>query len=520
MSHTLAALAFAASLPLASARAAEGPRPPAATASACEARLDAFVARGMRDWKVPGLAVVVVQDGAVVYQKGFGVRRLGAEGAVDPDTLFGMMSTTKAMTALAVAMLVDEGKLRWDDPVAKHLPWFRLPNAYLTEHVTVRDALRHSAGVAGADLLWAREDLGTREVLERMRLVPATASLRSEWVYQNVMYQAAGEVVAAASGLPWDRFVARRILEPLGMTRSFPTWDAVAAAREGNVSSPHFEIDGVVRAIDEVAVDRVPAAGATWTTARDAGKWLAFLLAGGQAGGKRLVSEEAFVELLAPQVVIAPASRSYPTTKLVGSRWTTYGLGWFQQDYRGRFVAMHTGSMDGRTAIVGLVPEERLGVFAFSNLDHAELRHALLWQVIDLWTGAPERDWNAECLKLYGEVKAKAKKAEADREAARVPGTKPSHALDAYGGTYAHPAWGRVEIALERGALVLRIGPSPRLAGTLEPWHYDTFRVRLGDGREGFTYLGFATGVDGKVASLTLGDEGAVFTREAAAKAP
>jgi CubicO group peptidase (beta-lactamase class C family) len=515
MKQALVAFVLAASLPVAPVRG-ETPPPAAATP---EARLDAIVARGMRDWKVPGLSMVVVKDGAVVYQKGFGVRRQGEGGAVDPDTLFGMMSTTKAMTALAVAMLVDEGRVRWDDPVAKHLPWFRLPDPYLTEHVTVRDALRHSGGVAEADLLWAREDMGTREVLERMRFAPRTASLRSDWVYQNVMYQAAGEVVAAAGGLPWDRFVATRILEPLGMSRSFATWDAMAAAHDPNVSSPHFEIDDVVRVIDEVRVDRVPAAGAAWTTARDAGRWLAFLLAGGQAGGKRLVSEAAFAELLAPQVVIPRSSRAYPTAKLVGSRFTTYGLGWFQQDYRGRFVAMHTGSMDGRTAIAGLVPEERLGVFAFGNLDHAELRHALLWQAIDLWTGGPDRDWNAECLKLYGDLEAETKKKKADREAARVRGTRPTHELAAYAGAYDHPAWGRVEVALDRDALVVRIGPSPRLAGTLEPWHYDTFRVRLGDGREGWTYVGFATGLDGRVASLTLGDQGMVFAREAA-KAP
>jgi CubicO group peptidase (beta-lactamase class C family) len=486
----------------------------AAAPATREARLDAFIARGMRDWKVPGLSVVVVKGGEVAYEKGFGVRRLGEAGAVDEKTLFGMMSTTKAMTALAVAMLVDEGKLDWDDPVAKHLPWFQLPDPYLTAHATVRDALRHSAGVQEADLLWAREDMPTREVLERMRLVPTTASLRSNFVYQNVMYQAAGEVVAAASGVPWDRFVAKRILEPLGMTRSFPTYEAMGAAGDANVSSPHFEIDDVVRRIDEVAVDRVPAAGAAWTTAHDAGKWLAFLLAGGEAGGRRLVSEAAFAELLAPQLVIAPRDRAYPTTELVGSRWTTYGFGWFQQDYHGRFVAMHTGSMDGRTAIVGLVPEERLGVFAFGNLDHAELRHALLWEVVDLWTGGPERDWNAECLKLYGGLREKAKREEAEREAARVPDAPPSHPLEAYAGAFTHPAWGRVEVALEKGALVLRIGPSPRNAGVLEPWHYDTFRVRLGDGRSGWLYAAFTTGLDGRVAGLTLGDEGIAFARE------
>lgn len=479
-----------------------------------QAALDAFIAQGMADWRIPGLSVVVVKDGAVVYEKGFGVRRLGAPGRVDADTLFGMMSTTKSMTALAVAMLVDEKKVAWDDPVSKYLPWFRLPNPYLTEHVTVRDALRHTSGVGNADLLWSREDLDTREVLERMRGAPTTASLRSEWVYQNVMYQAAGEVVATASGVPWDRFVSMRILEPLGMTRSFATYAAMQALHDENVSTPHFEIDGEIRSIDDVTVDRVPAAGAAWTTAHDAGKWLAFWSGRGQVDGKRLVSEASFAELLAPQAVIAPANRAYPTAGLVGSRWTTYGLGWFQQDYRGQFVAMHTGSLDGRTAIVGLVPEHRLGVFAFGNLDHAEFRHALLWTVIDLWTGAPDRDWNAECLALYGELAAKAKQAEAERAARRVSDTRPSHPLEAYAGVYRHPTWGAVNVVLEGGALRMRMGSSPQNAGALEHWHYDTFRVRLGDGRHGWSYVGFSTGVDGGIDALTLGEGAMVFARE------
>jgi len=492
------------------------PKTAAAPAAPLAATLDTFIAQGMKDWKIPGLSIVVVKDGATVYEKGFGVRQLGAPGAVDARTLFGMMSTTKAMTALAVAMLVDEGKVKWDDPVTKHLPWLQLPEPYLTAHVTVRDALRHSTGLGNADLLWSREDMPTREIFERLRFVPTTDSLRSTWLYHNVMYQAAGEVVAAASGMSWDRFVATRILTPLGMTRTYATYEAVEKLKDGNVSTPHFEIDGQVRAIEDVTVDRVPAAGAAWTTAHDAAAWLAFLLDGGHVDGKRLVSEASFRELLAPQVVMPP---NYPTAKLVGSHWTTYGLGWFQQDYRGHFVAMHTGSMDGRTAMAGLVPDQKLGVFIFGNLDHAEFRHALLWKVIDLWTGAPPRDWNAECLALYGGLKAEAKKIDAERAAKRVTDTKPSHALDAYAGTYAHAAWGTVAVVVENGALVFRMGPSPRNAGVLEHWNYDTFRVRMGDGRGGWSFVGFNAGPDGAMVSLVADDPTLEFRRVPAAAA-
>jgi CubicO group peptidase (beta-lactamase class C family) len=474
--------------------------------AALSRQLDAFIEKGMVDWKIPGLSVVVVNDKGVVYEKGFGVREMGKPGKVDQHTMFGMMSTTKAMTALALAMLVDEGKLAWDDPVIKHLPGLRLPNAYLTEHVTVRDTLRHTSGVRNADILWGREDMNTKEVLSRLDRVPATAALRSDFIYNNVMYQVAGEVVAAASGMRWEDFVARRILAPLGMRESFSTYAAMLAARQSNVSIAHADIDGAMRTLDEVIVDVVPAAGAAWSTAHDAGKWMAFLLAGGNAGGKRLVSEANFKELIAPQVAIAKAQWGYPTIALTQSRFTAYGLGWFLQDYRGQFVAMHTGSMPGRTAIAGMIPDAKVGVYVFGNLEHAEFRHALMWKVLDMYTGAPVRDWNGEALTLYGALEKTKLAKQATDDAKRVSDTKPSHALAAYAGTYRHPAWGDISVTLEGAALVLRCGASANNLGRLEHWHYDTFRARLGSGIDGWEKYGFGMANDGSIASITVSD--------------
>lgn len=481
--------------------------------------LDPFIEKGMQEWKIPGLSIVVVKDGAVVYQKGFGVRELGKPGKVDADTRFGMMSTTKAMTALALAMLVDEGKVDWDDPITKHLPALRLPNPYLTEHVTVRDALRHTAGLQDADLLWSREDLSTKEILARLDRVPSTRALRSDFIYHNVMYQVAGEIVAAASGMPWERFIATRILAPLGMTRSRAVLGDVQADPDVNVSSAHFEIDDRVRPIAEVTVDRVPAAGAIWSTAHDTGRWLTFLLAEGKVGEKRLVSEKNFKELFTPQAAIAPRQWGYPTAGLVGSHWTAYGLGWFLQDYRGQFIAMHTGSMDGRTAIIGLAPDAKAGVYIFGNLDHAEFRHALMWKVLDLCLGAPDRDWNADCVKLYADLKTKAKAKEAEQEKARVKDTQPSHALSAFAGTYTHPTWGDLKVALEGGALRLKLGSSPSLAGRLEHWQFDTFRTRFGDGRGGWSIIGFTQALDGSIGAVVVEDPALTFQKVSEPKA-
>jgi CubicO group peptidase (beta-lactamase class C family) len=497
--HLLAAALAAASLAPDVARAQQPPR------RGGDTELDAYINKGMAAWKIPGLSIAVVKDDSVVYAKGFGVRRLGAPDAVDARTLFGMMSTTKAITALAVAMLVDSGKVGWDDPVTKHLPWFQLSDPYVTRHVTVRDLLRHNAGLGNADLLWVRGDLSAREILDRVRKLPLAYSMRDGFVYQNVMYQAAGEVVAAASGMPWDRFVKSRILDPIGMSRSQPTLTALRAAADANVSAAHFEIDGVARPIDEAPVDAVPAAGAAWSSAEDAARWMRFLLDSGRVGGRRLVSEASFRELFRPQAFV-PAEQFYPTAELTRPHWVTYGLGWFQQDYRGKFVAMHTGSIDGRTAIIALVPEERLGVYVFGNIDHAEFRHALMWWVIDRYTGAPARDWSAEFLALYGERKARAERAREEREAKRALGTTPSVPLAAFAGRYVHAVYGDLEVKFADGALSVHFGPSPAHAGRLEHWHHDTFRARLGDGRDGFTWFTFRLDAAGAVAAVRFND--------------
>ena len=495
---TLASLATLATL--ASAARAQG---------RVEADLDAYIAKGMQEWHIPGLSIAIVKDDRVVYAKGFGVRRLGAPDRVDARTMFGMMSTTKAMTALAVAMLVDSGKVAWDDPVTKHLPWFQLKDPYVTRELRVRDLLLHNSGLGNADLLWVRGDLSTREILERVRGLDPSYSMRSSFIYQNVMYQVAGEVVAAASGMSWERFIATRIMRPLGMSRSEPTLAAVQAARHDNVSAAHFEIDGVVRAIEESPVDPVPAAGSAWSTAEDAGRWVRFLLDSGRVDGRRLVSEAGFRELMRPQAFV-PAAEFYPTARLTRPHWMTYGLGWFQQDYRGRFVAMHTGSIDGRTAIVGLMPDERLGVYIFGNVDHAEFRHALMWRVFDAYLGGPARDWSTEFLALYGAQRSAGIRAAAARDSARVPNTQPSRPVGEYAGRYLHPVYGDLGVTYEGGALTARFGPAPENRGRLEHFHHDTFRAKLGDGRGGWTYFTFRLGADGKVAAVRFEDDAAL----------
>ncbi|MGH7653433.1 MAG: serine hydrolase [Gemmatimonadaceae bacterium] len=477
---------------------------------------DAYVAKGLKDWDIPGLSVAVVKNDSVIFSKGYGVRTLGSPGAVDDQTLFGIMSTTKAFTAMSLAMLVDEHKVAWNDPVSKWLPELQFPGAFETRELTVKDLLTHNTGLGNADLLWTRNDLSRAEILRRVRFLTPAYSIRDGFVYQNVMYAAAGEVVARASGMSWEDFVRTRIFQPLGMSRTYPTLGLMRASHDPNVSSPHYKIRDTIRVIEDEPADAIESAGAIWSTAADMAKWMRFLLDSGRVNGTRLVSERNLAELFRAQS-IGPEEGFYPTSRIIKPHRETYGFGFFEEDFRGRYVAFHTGSLDGRTAIIGLLPDQGVGVYAFGNLDHAEFRHAIMYKAFDLFAGTngePARDWNAEFLTLYRNADQRSEAARATREASRVAGTHPSLALDKYAGTYTHPAWGDLVISMDNGALRMTIGTGADNTGPLEHWNYDTFAATLGDGRNGKTMLTFALDDAGKVVSVMMdGSDQYRFTR-------
>ena len=229
---------------------------------------DKYVEASRLTWKVPGMSIVVVQDGKVLISKGYGIRELGKNDAVDRQTLFGCMSTTKAMTAVAIAMLVDEGKVSWNDKVIKHLPNFRLADPYVTNELKIRDLFTHNTGVGNADFLWAWwPDMPSAEVVRRMSYATQAYSMRGGFVYQNIMYLVAGQVIEKVSGMSWERFMRERVFDPLGMKNTFST---LAASRiVQNRSSAHFEIKGKIEVIPEMSADEIGPAGSVWSTSDD-----------------------------------------------------------------------------------------------------------------------------------------------------------------------------------------------------------------------------------------------------------
>jgi CubicO group peptidase (beta-lactamase class C family) len=433
---------------------------------------DAYVATAVKDWNVPGLAIAIVKDGQVVFAKGYGVRELGKPEPVDTHTLFAIGSTTKAMTAALIGMLVDEKKVAWDDPVTKHLPWFQFKDPYLTREVTVRDLLTHRARLDNADYLWYGQSTDPHEILRRVRLLDSAYSLRSGFVYQNVMYAAAGAVVEAASGMPWQQMLRTRILEPLGMRETIAT--AATLRQQPDVASPHDMVKKELRVIENASVDGVAPAGSVWSSVSDMAKWMQFMLDGGLVNGRALLQPKTVAELFKPQAMVGPDG-FYPTARLTKPHWTTYGLGWFQQDYRGRAVDFHTGSIDGMVAIHGLIRDERLGVYILANRDHAELRHALMLDVFDRYAGKSDHDWSAEIRTLYAGLQREAEEQQAKEDHRRVTGTSPSLALQKYAGTYSDPLFGDVVVTYDGTRLHARYGAA--FVATLEHWNYDTFRA-------------------------------------------
>jgi CubicO group peptidase (beta-lactamase class C family) len=471
---------------------------------------DKYVETARKQWGVPGLSIVVVQDGKVLLAKGYGVREFGKSDPVTAETLFGAMSTTKAMTVAALAILVDEGKVNWDDKVVKYLPDFRVGDPYVTNELRVRDLLTHNAGLGNADFLWGwTPHITSAEVLRRMQYANTAYSLRSSFIYQNIMYLVAGEVVEKASGMPWERFVSERLFAPLGMRNSYPTLALTRSYQNRSVA--HFDIKGKIQAIPESEADPIAPAGAAWSTADDIAKWVAFLLGDGTVNGKVLIKPATMNEIFKPQVIV-PAGQFYPTVAITKPHWMTYGLAWFQHDYRGEMVNFHTGSLDGRTAIIGLMRDKRLGVYIFGNLDHAEVRHALMYKVFDVFGfGDNGRDWSTEFKTLYDNIREQGKKREEAAKATRAPNTKASLPLEAYAGRYSDPFYGSIEIALVDGKLKATFDKD--VTAELGHWQFDTFMGTWGHEWEGESLFSFQLSpVAAEVQSVTIGR--ATFKRE------
>jgi len=447
-------------------------------------RLDDQIAGVQRDWPVPGLAVVIVKDGRIALMKGYGEREMGTGDPVDENTLFAIASNTKAFTSASLAMLVEEGKLSWDDPVREHLPWFQLYDPYVSEKMRVRDLLSHRSGLGtySGDLLWYGTGYSAEEVVRRARFLPQAGPFRASYGYSNLMFIAAGEVIAQASGMAWADFVRGRILEPLGMDRTVTSTTDLEGME--NVATPHKNWTDRVEPIEWYNWDAMAAAGGIISSVSDLARWLQLQLGHGEARGLTLFSPEASWEMWTvhtPRAVSAGSRASSPTTHFRG-----YGLGWSLNDDRGRLVVSHGGGYDGMFSRVVLVPEEDLAVAVLTNA-MTSVTTAITNMILDSYLGGDERSWSEDLLRSWrmGRARFEARQDRFEEEA--VEGTTPSLPLQAYAGTYSSALYGDAEVSLEDGALVLRLLPNPDLVADLVPLHHDSF---LMEWRNTFAWFG------------------------------
>lgn len=452
--------------------------------------IDAYAEKARRDWNVPGMAIGIVKDNKVTYTKGFGVREMNKPEKIDENTLFAIASNSKAFTTAALAMLVDEGKLDWNDKVWKYLPEFQLSDAYVTRELTIRDLVSHRVGLDtfSGDLLWYETNYSADEVLKRARFLKPTMSLRSAFGYQNLMFIAAGQIIQKVSGKPWAEFVQTKILTPLGMKQ---TKTSIKQFNKGdNIAMPHNTLDGKMRVVHYGNVDAAGAAAGLNSSVADLSKWMRLQLNHGTFEGKKIFSEKQSWEMWQPNTVLPISQRS---AEFMPSRhFYLYGLGWFLWDYHGRKVVSHGGGLDGMISQTALMPEENLGVVILTNSE-SSLSTALTNKIFDVMLGQPKRDWSAEYLERADKSQQAEKEERKKLEAARVKDTKPSLKLADYAGTYSGELYGDAMITEENGHLVLRLKPAPAFVADLEHWHYDTFRIKWRDS-VGYAFpIGFVT---------------------------
>jgi CubicO group peptidase (beta-lactamase class C family) len=474
---------------------------PGLGAQSAMAGFDAYVARSVKDWNVPGLAIAVVKDDSVVFAKGYGVRTLGTRDSVDIHTLFANASTTKAFTSFVVEQLADEGKLRMDAPVKQYLPTFRLSDPAASREVTIADLLSHRTGVPEADFIWYEDTSSFPEIMRRLSYVQLNAPVRSHFEYQNITYALAGKIAGERAGTTWEKLVEQRILHPLGMRET--TTGTPDEKTHPDLASAHDYVHDTVRVIPRYATDNIGPAGAMYSSVSDMSIWMRFLLDSARLEGKRLLSARGYADLFSPHILV-DEKQFYPTATLTHPRFQAYGQGWFLEDYRGEFVAFHTGSIDGMVAIVGLIPDRRLGVVIFANRDHAELRHSLMYTVFDRYIGGSKHDWNHEMLALYSKLREDGKKTERQIDSAHVLGTSPSLPLARYAGVYTDSLYGTATVKMQGKKLVVSFGPLSQ--AELEHWHYDSFMAHWNDAYRGRQLFTFRLADDGTVAALASGD--------------
>lgn len=468
--------------------------------------LDAWVARSMKEFGVPGLSVGIVKDGKVVVSKGYGVRKLGESTPVNENTLFGIGSNTKAFTTAALATLVDAGKISWDDRAYERLPGFQMYDPYVSHEMTIRDLLTHRSGMGlgeGDLLFWPPTTYSRDEIIQKLRYMKPASSFRSKYAYDNLLYMAAGQIIPAVTGTNWDDYIRTRILAPLGMKSS--TVSTSSFKPGDNVAFPHSKIDGTLQVVPFQNLDNVGPAGAINSSAAEMSRWLLLQLNHGKFADRhdRLFSEKQSKEMWAGQTIL-PIGTPPAALASLKANFAAYALGWGTRDYKGRKMVGHTGGVLGYVSRVMLVPEENLGVVILTNAESGSAFDSILFHIIDQYFGVAPTDWIA-AFKANDELDRKqADETLAKVGAARNAESKTSLPLEKYVGVY-HDAWyGTATIRMESSGLTLTFDHTPGMIGDLQHWQYDTFKSHWRNRQIEDAFVTFALNSDGSISNMKM----------------
>jgi CubicO group peptidase (beta-lactamase class C family) len=462
---------------------------------------------------VPGMALAIVENGQVTFAQGFGVRALGEPARVDADTIFPTGSTGKAFTVADLAILVDQGRIGWDDRVTDRLAGFEMYDPWVTREITIRDLLVHRSGLGlgEGDLLFVpRTNLSRAESVRRLRYLKPATSFRYGFAYDNVLYMVAGQLIEAVTGQTWEKFTAEQVLKPAGMLHS--TADEPARFATADRAYPHARMDGGLRGAgtqerlderDELGRNGAPAGGLT-VSANDMARWLMIQLDHGELPGHsgRLFSEDAHRQMWKP-MVLQPVPELPEALKATQPMFNTYALGWDVSDYAGTKIVWHGGAVFGFLTAVVLIPDKRVGFSIEINCEDGEIIRGLMYELLDHYLGRPHVDWVARYRTLKQQRITEALAA-LKTAAASPAAVGPSLPLTGYAGTYSDPWYGNIEIAPKDGKLTIDFKSTPRMTGTLEHYQYDTFVARLDDRSIEPPYVTFSLNADGKVDRVTM----------------
>ena len=468
--------------------------------------IDTLVERTLRAFDVPGIAVCVLKDGKVVHSKGYGVRSLDSRQPMDENTLFGIASNSKAFTTAALGMLVDEGKLHWDDKVRKFIPEFKLYDPYVTEEFTIRDLLCHRSGLGlgAGDLMFFPDssDFTIADILHNLQFLKPVTSFRSQYAYDNNLYIVAGEVVARASGMSWEDFIEKRIMAPLGMTHSAASYDRLQDTTD--VIDGHAPVEGKVRVIARSRSKVDHAAGGIYSSVADLSKWVQLHLEHGRYGADstRLFSEAVFHERWAPQTILPVGGPGTYNTHFAG-----YALGFIVNDAKGYLQVSHTGGLEGMVTQITMLPELRLGIIVLTNQQEGLAFQAITNQIKDGYFGITGTDRVTQYAairkqqledahkltdSIWREVKAYQARQAVPAGRRGAPGTSggrrgaegatpPQTDLSKYLGTYRDAWLGEVVISIKNGKPWFDSKRSPKLTGEMLPYKGNSFIVKWND---------------------------------------